>query len=170
VRIRERNKTAHEKALADELLQELKIKPLGSRQGNPDNKEPDRLYRMGKKTIGIEVVSAYYTEKEAKATAEVAAEKPLAPDEIREGEIIGSLDDSICEAIQECLNEKSKKVYSGTDETWLCIDADAALTETTIIHECLKRLDMLKHNFKHIYVTVRKSENEGGGLAVFEIR
>jgi hypothetical protein len=60
----------------------LKIKPLGARRGNPDKKEPDRIYGIDQKTIGVEVVTTYYTEEEAKATEEAAAEKPLAADEI----------------------------------------------------------------------------------------
>lgn len=68
----------------------------------------------------MEVVTAYYTEEEAKATAEVAAEKLVAADEVREGELIGSPDDSICNAIKECLDEKCKKAYSGAEQTWWC--------------------------------------------------
>ena len=170
MRMRDNNKLAHEKAVADQVLQELKIKPLDFRHGNPDKKEPDTLYRIDTKNIGIEVVSAYYTEKEAKAAAEAAAEKPLAADEIREGEIIGSPDELICEAIQDCLNEKSEKVYSGTDETWLCIDADAPLTESAIIEECIKNLAVPKHGFARLFVSLRLSENEGGGVKVIEFK
>jgi hypothetical protein len=162
VRIRDMNKLAHEKAVADELLDALKIKPLGSRAENPDKKEPDRIYRIDKKTVGVEVVTAYYTEEEAKATAEAAAEKPIAEDEIREGELIGSPNDSMCDAINKCLDEKCKKEYSGADETWLCIDADATITESAVIEKCVKSLKAPKHGFTRLFVTQRKSANENG--------
>ena len=170
MRIRDKNKLAHEKAVADELLDMLKIKPLGSRAGNPDKKEPDRIYRIDKKTIGVEVVTAYYTEGEAKADAEAAAEKPIADDEVREGEVLGSPDESICDAIKDCLDEKCKKAYSGADETWLCIDVDAVLTESAIIKECVKGLAVPSHGFARLFAMIRKSDNEGGGVDVIEFK
>jgi hypothetical protein len=169
VRIRDKNKLAHEKSVADELLDVLRIKPLGSRQGNPGKKEPDRIYRIDKKTIGIEVVTAYYSDEEAKATAEAAAEKPIA-EEIMPGETIGSPDDSMCDPIKECVEEKCKKVYSGADETWLCINADATITESAVIEKCAKSLKIPKHGFTRLFVTQRKSANEGGGLIVIEFK
>lgn len=169
MRLRDKNKLAHEKAVADELLGSLKIEPTDSCHGNPDEKEPDRLYRIDEKIVGIEVVTAYYTEQEAKITAEIAAEKPLAPDEIRTGEVIGGPDDAICESIQDALYEKCAKKYSGTDETWLCINADAALTEMAVIEECVKDLEVPENPFTRIFVTVHKLESEGGGLGLIEI-
>jgi hypothetical protein len=169
MRPRDKKKLGHEEAVADELLCELKIESSDARPGNPDKQEPDRLYRIGDKTIGIEVVTAYYTQGEAMITAEAAAEKPIAPDEIREGEMIVSPDDAICDVIQDCLNQKSAKTYSGTDETWLCISADATLTESAIIEACVNNLEVPDHHFSRMFVTLRKSENEGGGLALFEV-
>lgn len=112
------------------------------------------------------MVTAYYSEHEAKATAEAAAEKPIAPGEIRLGKVIGSPDDSICESIQENLDAKCAKNYSGTDETWLCINADAALTELECIKECVENLEVPENQFARIFVTVSKPE---GGLEVFEV-
>jgi hypothetical protein len=166
MRLRDKNKQQHEGAVADELIQELKIKPVGTRHGDPNKNEPDRLYRIDKKTVGIEVVTAYYSEGEAKATAEAAAEKPIAPNEIRPGEVIGSPDDSICESIQENLSAKCAKKYAGTDETWLCINADAALTDLDCLKECVGNLDVPESQFARIYVTVSKPE---GGLEVFQV-
>ena len=166
MRLRDKNEEQHEKSVADDLLKKLEKRPVGDRPGNPGNNEPDRLYRIDKKTIGIEVVTAYYSEHEAKATAEADAEKPIAPDEIRVRKVIGSPDDSICESIQENLDAKCAKKYSGTDETWLCINADAALTELECIKECVDNLDMPENQFVRIYVTVSDPE---GGIEVLEV-
>ena len=166
MRLRDKNKEQHEKSVADDLLKKLGKTPVSDRSGNPDNNEPDRLYLIDKKTIGIEVVTAYYSEGEAKATAEAAAEKPIAPGEIRPGKVIGSPDDSICESIQENLDAKCSKKYSGTDERWLCINVDAPLTELECLKECVDNLDVPENQFDRIYVTVSKPE---GGIAVFEI-
>src|SRR5260221_204628 len=110
MRLRDKNKEQHERSVANGLLNELGIRPEAEQPGNPTNGEPDRLYSIDKKTIGIEVVTAYYAEHEAKATAKAAAEKPIASDEIRVGEVSGSPDDSICASIQEALDVKCGRV------------------------------------------------------------
>lgn len=167
MRTRDKNKQEHEKSVADELLKKLKIETKGDRHGDPEKSEPDRIYEINGKTVGIEVVTAYYTEEEAKATAEAAAERPIAADEIRLGKVIGSPDDSICEKIQERLDEKCSKKYSGTDETWLCINADATLTELESLKKCFANLVVPENKFACIYVTVSKPE---GGLEVFQVQ
>ena len=90
--------------------------------------------------------------------------------EIRPGAAIGSPDDSMCDAIKECLEEKCKKAYSGADETWLCINADATITESAVIEKCVKSLKVPKHGFTRLFVTQRKSANEGGGSTVIEFK
>jgi hypothetical protein len=167
MRLRDENKQQHEAAVADDLLKHLKIAPKLARPGNPTKNEPDRMYRIDEKIIGVEVVTAYYSNDEAQATAEAAAEKPIAEDEIRVGGVIGSPDDSICESIQENLSTKCAKKYSGADETWLCINVDAALTELECIKECVEALHVPANPFARIYVTVNNAE--GGVVEVFEV-
>jgi len=168
-RPREKIKRAHEEAVADELLESLGIKPANGAHGNPDKNEPDRLYKIEEKTVGIEVVTAYYTEGEAKIAHEVA-ENPLGENEFMMGEIIGGPDDAICESIKVNLKEKCTKKYSGTDETWLCINVEAGITEMEVIEECVDNLEAPQgHPFVKIFVTMRKSDAEGGGLGVIEI-
>ena len=166
MRLRDKNKEQHERSVADELLKKLEISPVDDHPGSPMRGEPDRLYRIDEKTIGIEVVTAYYSEGEAKATAEAAAEKPILSDEVRLGEVIGSPDDSICESIQENLNAKCAKKYSGTDETWLCINAEAALTEPESIKDCVDNLNVPDNQFARIFVTASKPD---GGIEIFEV-
>jgi hypothetical protein len=166
MRLRDKNKQRHEESVANELLKKLNMWPVDDRAGNPSKSEPDRIYKIDDKTIGIEVVTAYYSEHEAKATAEAAAEKPIAPGEIRLGKVIGSPDDSICESMQENLDAKCSKKYCGADETWLCINVDASLTELECLKECVDNLDVSENQFARIYVTVSKAE---GGLEVLEI-
>jgi hypothetical protein len=169
MRLRDQNKLAHERAVADELIESLKIKPIDARYGDPNKNEPDRLYKIDGKIIGIEVVTAYYNEQEAKITAEAAAEKPLAPDELRVGPGIGGPDDAICESIKSCLNEKCAKQYSGADEIWLCINAVAEITEMAIIEECVAAFEIPANCFARIYILVYKSVNEGGGVGLIPL-
>jgi hypothetical protein len=68
-------KGSHERAVADQL-----------RHGDPGKREPDVIYcKPCEKTLGIEVVTAYYEDSDARDAAEIAAgEKPLGPGEIRQ--------------------------------------------------------------------------------------
>lgn len=142
MRLRDKIKLGHEIAVADELLSSLGIMPAGApANGNPDKNEPDRLYKIDGKIIAVEVVTAYYSEVGAKTAHEVA-EKPLAIEEARVAEIMGSPDDSICESIQDALNQKCEKQYSNTDETWLCISIEAGITETATIHGCVDDVEL----------------------------
>ena len=168
-RLRDKIKKAHEGAVADQLLEGLGIRPASSGHGDPDKNEPDRLYKIDQKTLGIEVVTAYYTEAEAKVAHKVA-EEPLAEDEVMMGEIIGGPDDAICESIKENLNQKCAKKYSATDETWLCINVEAGITEMAVIVGCIDSLEVPEnHVFSKIFVTMHKSEADGGGLGLIEI-
>jgi hypothetical protein len=62
------------------------------------------------------------------------------------------------------------QAYSGADEMWLCIDADATITESAIIEECVKGLAVPKHGFTRMFVRLRLSEDEGGGVNVIEFK
>lgn len=169
MRLREKIKLAHEKTLADELLESLDIKRTKAAHGNPNKNEPDRIYRIDEEIVGIEVVTGYYTEADAQVAHETA-ENPPAENEAVVGEIMGDLDNAICQSIQNALNGKCEKTYSGTDETWLCINVEGGITEITSIQECVENLEVPQdHPFARIFVTARKSEIEGGGLAVIEV-
>jgi len=89
MRKRAADKFAHEKAVGDQLLENLKIEAKFERPGDPDKNEPDVIYKITEKIVGIEVAIAYYEDSDAKDAAEIAAgEKPLDPGEIRESEPI----------------------------------------------------------------------------------
>jgi len=168
MRQREKNKAEHEQAVARELLDKLGAKPTNERAGNPDKNEPDRIFAIDNTVVGIEVTTAYYDEQEARAAAEIA-EKPLAVEEPRFGDVMGGPDNSICESIQERLDEKCMKTYAGADEIWLCINVDGGLTETRFLEECIEHLEVPANPFGRIYVSYRKTENEGGQLGVLEV-
>jgi hypothetical protein len=51
MRPRDKNKLGHEKAVADELLCELKIEPSDARPGNPDKPEPEGSTGLAKRLL-----------------------------------------------------------------------------------------------------------------------
>jgi hypothetical protein len=166
-------KLGHEKAVADQLLATLQIAATFERQGDPSKNEPDVIYKLDGRTVGIEVATAYYENTDAKDAWEIAAgEKPLQAGEIRprSGGVVGSPDETICNRIQEELDDKCGKAYAGTDETWLCINQDAALSDAKSVAECVKNLEIPPgRKFARIYLTYTAAVHEGGRYTSMQI-
>jgi len=166
MRRREEIRKGHEKAVADQLLDALRINADFERLGDPDKKEPDVICRQGDRILGIEVATAYYGDRDAKDEWEIAAgENPLSPEEIRPGSvgIMVGPDNMICNRIQRELEDKCAKEYTGSDETWLCINISAALSDAESVAQCAKELKLPRaHRFARIYLTYTAPEHEGG--------
>ena len=166
-------KQGHEKAVADQLFGALKAEATFERMGDPNKGEPDVIYKVGDKTVGIEVATAYYENSDAQDEWEIATgEDPLAPGEIRERSAgtLGNPDQIICERIQAELEDKAGKAYAGIGETWLCIEQDAALSDAESTEECVKTLRVpAAHKFARIYLTYDAPLHDGGGYKVVQI-
>ena len=81
---RESAKKNHEKAVTRQLLELVNARVSFQRFGDPVNREPDVIYTCGGKTLGIEVSTAYYRNRDAQDEWEIATgERPLAAGEIR---------------------------------------------------------------------------------------
>lgn len=167
-------KAAHERAVADQLLAALVVEATFVRHGEPNRSEPDVIYsKADGQIIGIEVVTAYYEDSDAKDAAEIAAgEKPLCPGEMRErsdGRLVEP-DQKICERVQKELEKKCRKIYAGADEKWLCINQDALLSDAISVAECVRNLKVPgKHEFARIYVTYTAPVHEGGKYTPIQV-
>ena len=173
MRKRDAIKQGHEKAVADQLFEVLRLNATYERNGDPNKNEPDVIYRVGGKTVGIEVATAYYEDTDARDAWEIAAgERPLAPGEIRPraGSLLRNPDEMICARIQAELDDKCSKVYAGTDETWLCINQEAALSDAASVAECLKSLRVpTQRHFARIYLTYHAPLHDRTGYTVEKI-
>ena len=173
MRKRDAIKQGHERAVADQLLDVLRISATFERNGDPDKNEPDVIYKIDGKAVGIEVATAYYENSDAQDATEIApGERPLATAEIRarSGGILKSPDRMICARIQGELDDKCGKKYASADETWLCINQYAPLSDAKSVEVCVKTLKVAaKHEFARIYLTYTAPTHEGGGYKSVQI-
>ena len=170
---RESAKKNHEKAVTRQLLEFVNARVSFERFGDPVNREPDVIYTCGGKTLGIEVSTAYYRNRDAQDEWEIATgERPLAAEEIRPSSagVIGNPDQLICDRVRAEIEDKCSKAYSGADETWLCINLNAALSDAQSVATCAKEPRVPpKHGFARIYLTYTAPEHEGGKYTAIRI-
>lgn len=174
--MRKRNaiKKGHEKAVADQLLGVLKINATFVRNGDPNQREPDVIYRIGDRTLGIEVATAYYEDSDARDEWTLAAEeREFSPEgfEPRSGGVLNGPDQMICERVQAEVNDKCGKQYTGAEEFWLCIEQRAALSDAASVRECLESLTVPRgHQFARLYLTYIAPLHDGGAYTAVQFQ
>ncbi len=162
----------HEKAVCDNLLGFLNIEASFLKYGD-DKTEPDIIYRLGNKSLGIEVATAYYDNTDAKQEWTLAAgerEFTKGGFEFREGGVIKGPDELIYSKIQQEINDKCHKKYSDVMELWLCVEERASLSDKNSIRKCIDELRVPEgHQFNAIYVLHRRDLRGGGGYEAFKL-
>jgi hypothetical protein len=157
-------KEGHEKAIGNQLLRALKLNGKFLRHGDDDG-EPDLLYSLGGKTVGIEIATAFYHNKQAEIESHLALGKLNSS---RFGTPLGVPNDQdkvILSFAQWELNEKRANRYAG-DEVWLCIHLQAPLLETSEAEQLADAIIIpARHKFARIYFGFHALE-DGKGFTV----
>ena len=105
-------KEAHEKAIGRQLLKALKLNGKFLRHGEDDG-EPDLIYSLDGKTMGIEIATAFYHNEQAEIESQLALGKL---ESARFGTPLGVPNDQdkvILSGARWELNDKCSKSYSG---------------------------------------------------------
>jgi hypothetical protein len=162
-------KEAHEVAIGNQLLKALELDGKFIRHGKDDG-EPDLIYSLGGRTVGIEVATAYY--HEGQATVEwklVRGEiKPDPPRWVKLG-VPNDPNKVIRSVVQKELDDKCAKRYSGVDAVWLCIEQHAPLATVAETEELIAAITVPSNQYERIYLGFHASLNDGGGFRVFTL-
>jgi len=167
-------KEQHEIAIGNALLRELKLDAQWIRHG-VDGVEPDLIYQLAGKKVGIEITTAYYDEHQARVEWQLARGE-LRPD--RNGfayikkprEWTGEPYKLIAASVQRKLDVKCSKSYSGVDAAWLCIEQHAQLADVSETLEMILHLRISAgHPFERIYLAMYAHVGDGGGFRVYDL-
>ena len=158
-------KEGHEKAIGNQLLRALKLDGKFLRHGEDDG-EPDLLYSLEDRTVGIEIATAFYHNKQAEIESHLALGKLNSG---RFGTPLGvpnNQDKVILLRARWELNDKCAKRYSA-NEVWLCIDLQAPLLELSEAEQLADAITLpARHKFARIYFGFH-ALCDGKGLTVF---
>ena len=161
-------KHAREKAIGNQLLKALKLDGELLRHGK-DGVEPDLIYSLEGKTVGIEISTAHYSE----GTASV--ESKLARGEIKRDPrrwvklgVPNEPDKVMVSRFQGEINDKCAKHYSGVDEAWLCIEQRALLSTVADTEELVAAITVPHNQFERIYLGFH-AVWDGGEFRVYRL-
>src|SRR4030088_715606 len=124
-------KEPHEIAIANAVISALGLSNTFLRHGT-DGVEPDVIYAIDGRTVGIEVATAYYDDVQAKAEWQLA--RGILKFDSHGIARIGSWVDSdrlISAQVQREVDDKCSKSYSGVDAAWLCIEQHAPAADVS---------------------------------------
>ena len=143
-------KEGHEKAIGRQLLKALKLNGKFLRHGE-DECEPDLIYSLDGKTVGVEIATAFYHNKQAEIESHLVLGK------LNSGQFGTPLgvpkdqDKVILSGAQWELDEKCANGYAG-DEVWLCIHLQAPLLEKSEAEQLADAIIIpARHKFARIY-------------------
>jgi hypothetical protein len=163
-------KEQHEIAIANALLAALGHRSEFIRHGQ-DGVEPDVIYSVAERTIGIEVATAYYDDAQAKAEWQLA--RGISKFDSHGIAKIGSWnepDKLIGAQVQREIDDKCSKSYSGVDVAWLCIEQHAPLADVAETRDLIARLRIPgKHPFEKLYLGFYAHTGDGGGFRAYDI-
>jgi hypothetical protein len=173
--IRDDLQLKHERFCGEKVLEILGISHASFRHGNPDDSEPDLIFKIGDQQIGIEVTSAYPEDdpalpnRHAQAAWQFARNPTFDEHGVHRMPSGADPDKTLASAIQNRLHDKCQKRYQGVNETWLVIYAQTVVTESYELDNALQgRQTPEWHDFARIFI-LHVTVERGGGYRAHQI-
>lgn len=144
-------KQQHERGVCERLLAALGQNLVFRGMGIPP--EPDVLYQLEEgRVLGIEVVTAYYSNSSAKGAWQVARGQSNVW-----SELLGSPDQAICDSIRNEIDAK-------------CVALEAPLTDQASVQRCVDSLSLPEaFSFARVYLLWQAPADEGGDERVKQL-
>jgi hypothetical protein len=162
-------KEDREKAIGNRLLKALKLDGKLLRHGK-DGIEPDLIYSLEGKTVGIEISTAHYSEGTASVESKLARGeiKRDPPRWVKLG-VPKEPDKVMVSRFQRELDDKCTKHYSGVDAVWICIEQRADLSTVADTEELIAAITIPANQFEAIYLVFNAPLQDGGGFHVYRL-
>ncbi|MCC6822619.1 MAG: hypothetical protein IT579_17960, partial [Verrucomicrobia subdivision 3 bacterium] len=139
------------------------------RHGN-DAGEPDVLYEWKQKILGIEVATAYRDDLQAKYEWDIARGVIKPTKDLETLLSYDDFDERVCRRIQQEINGKCVRPYTGAQTTWLCIERRALISDHDAAVACARRLKVpTKPPFAGIFIYYAVPLHEGGDYRVINL-
>lgn len=163
-------KEQHEVAIGNALLRSLRCDGQFICHGEDDG-EPDLIYSIARRRVGMEIATAYYDNAQARVEWQLARGR-LKPDPSGLTKIgfWSEPEKLIFSSVQRELEDKCSKIYSGVDALWLCIEQHAQLADVSETELLVKSVRIpTRHPFEHIYLGFHAYVGDGGDFRVYDL-
>lgn len=165
-------KQRQERNIGDWFLQATEPTAVFTRHGDAARREPDVVYTISGRRLGVEVTVAYYDNAQAKVQRQLdQGEVRPGPNGVTKLGFWFGPDERIEAAVRRLLSEKCRKAYAMVDRLWLCIYLDAPLAEDSEAQILVALVRVPKPSpFERVFLGYHADVSDGGGFRVFELR
>src|SRR6266404_4561261 len=159
----------HECFCGNKVLQILGILHSDFRHGNPEDFEPDLIFKTDEDHIGIEITSAYPEDvptqpnRHARAAWEFARNPTFDERGVHQMPGGSDPDKNLARDIEKRLYEKCQRRYRCPGEVWLVIYAQTVVTESHELDRALQGMQIPESNsFARVFILHVAVERHGG--------
>lgn len=160
----------YEKSITNQLLECLSIDAEFDYCGN-EGIEADIVYKFEDNKLGIEVVTAYHDDYQAKIEWNLRRSKIKMP---KGGiglfkDVKKNPDEEMLKSLQDNINKKCEKSIQGryNERAWLCVFENSPLSDDDTVKYFKNNLIIPKSKFERIYLL--HLSPEGGGYKVWKL-
>jgi len=160
-------KEKYEIWVGDALLQWLRYDDRQFIRHGIDGEEPDLVYLIEGRKIGIEITVAYCNDHQAKKEWQKPGQNGVRRLFARP---LGQPDKLITSRVQRAIDAKCSRHYTGADEVWLCIEQNSPFATISETRHRVATLNIpSQHSFKYIFLGFYANQGDGGGFRAYKL-